>query len=64
MPEWKQSVGISQKTKQTVLAFYESEEISHLLREKKDCVSIQLPDKTKMKKQKQLLLSNISEIYA
>ena len=64
MPEWKQSVGISQKTKQTVLVFYVSEEISHLLREKKDCVSIQLPDKTKMKKQKQLLLSNISEIYA
>ena len=64
MPEWKQSVGISQKTKQTVLAFYVSEEISHLLREKKDCVSIQFPDKTKMKKQKQLLLSNISEIYA
>ena len=63
MPEQKQRVGISQETKQTVLAFYESEEISRLLPWKKDYVSIQLPDKTKMKKQKQLLLSNISEIY-
>ena len=47
----------------TVLVFYESEEISRLLPGKKDCVSIQLPDKTKMKKQKQHLSSNISEIY-
>ena len=47
----------------TVLVFYESEEISRLLPGKKDCVSIHLPDKTKMKKQKQHLSSNISEIY-
>ena len=64
MPERKQRAGISQETKQTVLAFYESEEISRLLPGKKDCVSIRLPDKTKIKKQKRLLLSNISEIYA
>ena len=31
MPERKQRAGISQETKQTVLAFYESEEISHLV---------------------------------
>ena len=42
---------------------YKSEEISCQLSEKKDSVSIWLPDKTKMKKQKQLLLSNIWEIY-
>ena len=49
MPERKQRVGISQETKQHLLAFYESEEISRLLPGKKDCVSIQLPDQTKMK---------------
>ena len=49
MPERKQRVGISQETKQYLLAFYESEEISRLLPGKKDCVSIQLPDQTKMK---------------
>ena len=64
MPEQKQKAGISQVTKQTALAFYESEEISRLLPGKKDCVSIQLPDKTKIKKQKRLLLSNISEFNA
>ena len=64
MPERKQRVGISQETKQTVFAFYESEGINRLLQGKKDCVSVRLPDKTKMKKQKQLLLSNFSEIYA
>ena len=64
MPEQKQRVGISQETKQIVLAFYEGEEISCLLPVKKDCVSIWLPDKTKMKKQKQLPLSSISAIYA
>ena len=48
MPERKQRIGISQETKQH-LAFYESEEISRLLPGKKDCVSIQLPDQTKMK---------------
>ena len=46
------------KTKDWPLS-YKSEEISCQLSEKKDCVSIRLPDKTKMKKQKQLLLSNI-----
>ena len=46
------------------LSFYESEEISCLLPGKKDCVTIRFPDKTKIKKQKRLLLSNISEIYA
>ena len=40
MPERKQRVGISQETKQIVLAFYEGEEISCLLPVKKDCVSI------------------------
>ena len=63
MPEQKQRVGISQESKQTVLLFYKSEEISCLLPGKKDCVSIALPDKTKIKKEKQLLLSNILEIY-
>ena len=43
---------------------YESEEISCLLTVKKGCVSIWLPDKTKIKKQKWLLLSDISVIYA
>ena len=62
--EQKQRADISQETKQTVLTFYKSEEISRLLSGKKDCVSIRLQDKTKIKKQKQLLLSNISEIYA
>ena len=42
MPEQKQRVGISQETKQTVLAFYEYEEISCLLPGKKDCVIIGL----------------------
>ena len=64
MPERKQTAGISQETKQTVLAFYGNEEISRLFSGKKDCVNIRLPDKTKIKKQKRLLLSNISEIYA
>ena len=64
MPERKLRAGISRETKQTVLAFYESEEISCQLPGKNDCVSIRLPDKTKMKKQKQLLLPIISEIYA
>ena len=54
MSEGKQRVGISQETKQTVLALYESVEISFLLPGKKGCVSILLPDKTIMKKQKQL----------
>ena len=40
MPKQKQRAGISQETKQTVLAFYESEEISCPLPGKKDCVSI------------------------
>ena len=52
IPEQKQRVDISQKTKETVLAFYKSEEISRLLSGKKDCVSIRLQDKTKIKKQK------------
>ena len=52
------------RDQQTVLAFYESEEISCLLTVKKGCVSIWLPDKTKIKKQKWLLLSDISVIYA
>ena len=64
MPERKQRARICKETKQTVLAFYESEIISHLHPGKKDWVSIQLQDKTKIKKQKQFLLSNISEIYA
>ena len=50
MPEQKQRAGISQETKQTVLAFYESKEISRLFSGKKDFVSIRLPDKTKIKK--------------
>ena len=50
MPEWKQRAGISQETKQTVLAFYESKEISRLFSGEKDFVSIQLPDKKKIKK--------------
>ena len=54
---------LSRDQTKTVLAFYESEEISCLLPVKKDCVSIQLPDKTKTKKQKQHLSSNVSEIY-
>ena len=64
IPEQKQRADISQETKQTVLGFYKSEEISRLLSRKKDCVSIRLHDKTKIKRQKRLLLSNISEIYA
>ena len=36
MPEQKQRASISQEIKQTVLAFYESEEISRLLSGKKD----------------------------
>ena len=40
MPKQIQRVGISQETKLTVLAFYESEETSGLLPGKKDCVSI------------------------
>ena len=54
MSEGKQRVGISQETKQTVLALYESVEISFLLPGKKGYVSILLPDKTIMEKQKQL----------
>ena len=63
MLETKQRVGISQETKESVLEFYESEEISRLLSGKKDVVSVRLPDKTRIKKQKGLLLCNISEIY-
>lgn len=63
IPERKKRIGIPQETKETVIAFYESEEISRLLPGKKDVVTIRLPDKTKMKKQKRLLLSNISEIH-
>ena len=63
MLETKQRVGISQETKESVLGFYESEEISRLLSGKKDVVSVWLPDKTRIKKQKGLLLCNISEIY-
>ena len=62
MLEQKQRVGISQKTKQTVLVFYGSKSVVYSQGRK--IVSIWLPDKTKMEKQKQLLLSNISEIYA
>ena len=62
MPERNQRVGISQETKESALVFYESEEISHLLPGKKD-VSVQLLDKTRIKKQKHLLLCKISEIY-
>ena len=62
MPERKQRVGISQETKESVLAFYESEEISRLLPGKKDNVSVWIPDKTWIKKQKRLLLCNISMI--
>ena len=45
MSEWKQRVGISQETKQIVLVFYESEEITRLLPGKKDYFSIRLLDK-------------------
>ena len=51
MLETKQRVGISQETKESVLEFYESEEISRLLSGKKDVVSVRLPDKTRIKKQ-------------
>ena len=37
IPKRKQRADISQKTKQTTLAFYKSEEISRLLSGKKDC---------------------------
>ena len=40
MPEQTKMVDISQETKQTVLAFYESEEMCRLVPEKKDCVRI------------------------
>ena len=63
IPEKKERVGISQTIKDAVSAFYESEQISRLLPGKKDCVSVRLPDKTKTKVQKRLLLSSISEMY-
>ena len=63
-PKQQRRVGNSEEIKQTVLAFFESKEISRLLPGKKGSVSIQLPDKTKMKKQKKLILSNISQICA
>ena len=46
-----------------MLAFYESDHISCLLSGKKDCAKIRLPDKTKTKVQKRLLLADISEIH-
>ena len=63
VPESKERVDITHSTKDPVLAFYESDHISHLLAGKKDCVTIRLPNKTKTKVQKRLLLSNISEIH-
>ena len=60
--ERKEKVDIPQSTKVAVLGFYESDHISGLLPRKKDCVTIRLPDKTKTKVQKRLLLANISEI--
>ena len=60
--ERKERVDIPQRAKDAVLAFYESDHISCLLPGKKDCVTIRLPDKTKTKVQKRLLLANISEI--
>ena len=60
--ERKERVDIPQRTKDAVLAFYESDHISCLLQGKKDCVTIRLPDKTKTKVQNRLLPANISEI--
>ena len=62
IPERKQRADISQEIKQTVLAFYKIDEINCLLSGKKDRVNIGLQDKPKIKRQKRLLLSNISEI--
>ena len=50
-------------TKDILLAFYESDHISHLLPGKKDCVTIRLPNKIKTIVQKRLLVANISEIH-
>ena len=55
--------GLSSKTKQLITKFYESDEVSHLLPGKKDCICVKLADESKMRVQKCLLLSNLSEIY-
>ena len=55
--------GISEVTKNSVIRFYENEEVSRLRPGMKDCVSIKMPDGTKEKVQKRLLLANILEIY-
>ena len=55
--------GLASLKRTNKLTFYESEEISRQLTGEKDCVSIRLPDKKKMKKEKQLILSSISGIY-
>ena len=55
--------GLSSKTKQLITKFYESDEVSRLLPGKKDCVCVKLADESKMRVQKCLLLSNLSEIY-
>ena len=63
-PDRKERVGISQETKECVVCFYQSDDISRLMPGKKDCVTIKLPDRTKEKRQKRLILSNIKEIYS
>ena len=59
----KKRVDIPQSTEDAVLVLYESDHISHLLPGKKDCITIRLPNKTKTKVHKRLLLANISEIH-
>lgn len=56
--------GISDEIKNLITNFYESDEVSRMCPGKKDCVSIKLPNGTRDKMQKRLLLSNISEIFS
>ena len=61
--QYLKRVDIPQSTEDAVLVLYESDHISHLLPGKKDCITIRLPNKTKTKVHKRLLLANISEIH-
>ena len=52
------------ETKKLVTEFYEREEVSRICPGKKDCISIKLEDRSKVKVQKRLLLANFNKIYS
>ena len=64
LPPFSKGKVINDNVKQSILNFYESDDVSRVCAGKKDVITMRDGDGNKVQKQKRLVLGNLRELYA